>query len=158
MTASINSSADLLLVDTNIFIYSIDRQSEQKRQLAIEVLDRLRNAGAGAISTQIVGEFVNGATKRRGPNIGLEEALSRASDFMATFEVFGITAAITIEAMRGASRFRFAYWDAQLWATAFVNGIPVVLTEDFQSGGSFDGVRFVNPFDPGFDFDAVVGA
>ena len=50
-----------------------------------------------------------------------------------------------------------SYWDAQLWATARLNQVEVVLSEDFQDGRALDGVRFVNPFAPSFDLAALVG-
>jgi len=39
--------------------------------------------------------------------------------------------------------------DAQ-WATARLNQVPVVFSEDFRSGSLLEGVRFVNPFLPEF--------
>ncbi len=42
-------------------------------------------------------------------------------------------------------------FDAQLWATALLNQVPVIFSEDFASGASLEGVRLVNPFSSGFD-------
>jgi len=42
----------------------------------------------------------------------------------------------------------FSYWDAQIWATARLNQIPIVLSEDFAHGRRIEGVRFLNPFLP----------
>jgi len=39
-----------------------------------------------------------------------------------------------------------SFWDAQVWATAKLNQIPVVLSEDFASGCVIEGVQFENPF------------
>jgi len=39
-----------------------------------------------------------------------------------------------------------AYYDAQIWAAARLNQIPVVFSEDFNSGSTLEGVQFVNPF------------
>jgi predicted nucleic acid-binding protein len=52
---------------------------------------------------------------------------------------------------RGASDHKFAYFDAQLWATAKLNQIPVIFSEDFQNGASIEGVRFINPFNKEFN-------
>ncbi|WP_375504921.1 hypothetical protein [uncultured Nostoc sp.] len=38
------------------------------------------------------------------------------------------------------------FWDAQIWATARLNQIEEVYTEDFASGARVEGVRFTNPF------------
>ncbi len=39
-----------------------------------------------------------------------------------------------------------AFWDAQIWATAKLNQIPVVLSQGFASGSVIEGVLFENPF------------
>jgi hypothetical protein len=46
-----------------------------------------------------------------------------------------------------------AYWDAQIWASAKMNQIPVVFSEDFGDGVIIEGVRFVNPFSAGFNLE-----
>jgi predicted nucleic acid-binding protein len=32
-----------------------------------------------------------------------------------------------------------------------LNQVPVILSEDFNSGGILEGVHFLNPFDAGFN-------
>jgi predicted nucleic acid-binding protein len=49
-----------------------------------------------------------------------------------------------------------SYYDAQIWACARVNRIPLVLSEDFADGTVVEGVRFANPFAEGFDLDALL--
>lgn len=38
-----------------------------------------------------------------------------------------------------------------MWATARLNQIPVVLSEDFEDGRVVNGVQFLNPFSRTFD-------
>jgi hypothetical protein len=38
----------------------------------------------------------------------------------------------------------FGFWDAQIWATARLNQIEEVYSEDFASGATVEGVRFTN--------------
>lgn len=45
-------------------------------------------------------------------------------------------------------RWGMSFWDALLWATANLHGVPTIYTEDGQAAPELDGVRFVNPFDP----------
>ncbi len=63
-----------------------------------------------------------------------------------SFQTLDITPMIMLEAARGVQEHKFSYWDSQIWAAARLNQIPVILTEDFQPGSSFEGVRFGNPF------------
>jgi predicted nucleic acid-binding protein len=47
----------------------------------------------------------------------------------------------------------FSHWDAQIWATARLNQIPVVFSEDFSDGQVVEEVRCINPFAPGFQIE-----
>ena len=59
-----------------------------------------------------------------------------------------MTGAIVLEAIRGVKEYQLSFWDAQIWATAKLNQIPVVYSEDFNVGAIIEGVRFINPLDP----------
>ena len=63
----------------------------------------------------------------------------------------GLTLPVIREATRGALEYNFPYYDAQIWATARMHPIQVVLSEDFQHRQIVEGVLFFNPF--GEDFD-----
>lgn len=43
-------------------------------------------------------------------------------------------------------RFRLSWWDSLIVAAAQASGCGFLLSEDFQEGQSFDGVRVLNPF------------
>jgi len=51
------------------------------------------------------------------------------------------------------SEHQLAYYDAQVWATAHLNQIPVIFSGDFQDGQVLEGVRFSNPFSDNFDLN-----
>ena len=51
-----------------------------------------------------------------------------------------------VEAARGVRDHNLSFWEAQIWATAKLNQIPVVLSQDFTSGSVVEGVRFLDPF------------
>ncbi len=60
---------------------------------------------------------------------------------------------IVLEAARGVRDHQFSFWDAQIWATARLNQISVVFSEDFNPGWITEGVRFVNPFAADFQIE-----
>lgn len=62
---------------------------------------------------------------------------------------------MTLEAVRGVRTYKMAYWDAQIWASARLHQIPLIFTEDFNVGAVIEGVRFVNPFEEGFNLDRI---
>lgn len=143
------------LVDTNVPVYAIDPRHPFKQQRAIEVLDRLDAAGRGIVGVQSLNEFMFVATRRITPPLPVADAGRIVRYLLRHWRVLPLTPEVTIEAIRGVELHRLAWWDALVWAAAHVNGIPAVLSEDFNPGAMLDGVRFVNPFDPTFDLASL---
>lgn len=140
----------LVLIDTNVLVYAYDRGEHQKQQQATQILDALFTSGAGILSAQTLAEFFRAVTRGAAPILSVEQALTQVLDLSQAWTVLEITAAIVLEAARGVRDHQFAYWDAQIWATAKLNQIAIVLTEDFPSAQVIEGVQFVNPFAPNF--------
>ena len=139
-----------VLVDTNLLIYSHDPADPSKQQRAIEVLDHLHSTGAGRLSTQTLAEFFAVAIRGKKPLLTAKQAAQQLENLSSSWPVLNITPLIVIDAARGVRSHKFAYWDSQLWATARLNQIPVIFTEDFDVGATIEGIRFVNPFAAGF--------
>jgi predicted nucleic acid-binding protein len=66
--------------------------------------------------------------------------------FAEIFSVLPLTPSIVLEALGGVRDHSMSYYDAQIWAAAKLAQIPVVLSEDFPTGATIEGVQFVNPF------------
>jgi len=49
------------------------------------------------------------------------------------------------------------FWDAILRATAKLNQVPTILTEDFSDGRVVEGIRYMNPLTPSFSLESVSG-
>lgn len=137
-------------VDTNILIYAYDTSNPDKQTAALQTLDRLVTSGTGVISTQVLAEFfVMVTSDRKFPNaLSIVEAGNRIQNYILAWEVVEVTGAIVLEAIRGVKEYQLSFWDAQIWATAKLNQIPVVYSEDFNVGAIIEGVRFINPLDP----------
>jgi predicted nucleic acid-binding protein len=146
--------ADRILVDTNILLYAYDRGEPAKQPMALALLDRLVAHDLGALTPQVLAEFFVNATKKLQPPLTIEEAHSRVQNYLLSWEILDITGTVVLEAVRGVRNYRMPYWDAQIWASARLNQIPIVLSEDFGDGVVIEGVRFVNPFDTGFNLEA----
>lgn len=74
------------------------------------------------------------------------------------FPVHDTTLRVVLEALRATTRYQMHYYDAQIWAVARVNHIPLVLSEDLADGAAIEGVRFANPFAEGLNLHAVLVA
>jgi len=117
------------------------------------VLERLNILGSGRLSVQSLGEFFRAVTRGTPPMLRLTEAARQVDLLARGWPVIDLTPMIVLEAVRGVRDHRLAYWDAQIWAGARLNQIPVVFSENFGGRSVLDGVRFVNPFATGFDIE-----
>jgi len=143
-----------ILVDTNVLVYYYDHNSPEKQERADLVLNCLRETGLGCLSTQNLAEFVNAARRKLDPPLTAAEAFEQVSLFASSWPVFDLTPQIVLEAARGVRDHGLAYYDAQIWAAARLNQIPIIFSEDFQDGRILEGVRFANPFSQAFDLEA----
>ena len=135
-----------VLVDTNVLVYAVDPASPRKQRRAIEVLERLVQAGSGVLSAQSLSEYFAVVTRKLSPPIPAEQARRNLVHLCRIWPVESLTAAVVVEAARGAIRHGMSFWDAQIWATAKLHGAAEVLSEDFTDGRIMDGIRFTNPF------------
>jgi len=125
-----------------------------KQQAAMGLLRTLESNARSFLSTQVLGEFFNTITRLL-PPLMRSAAEQAVDDFCETFTVLPLTVEIVKAATVESGRLQMSYWDALIWATAKLNNVGVVLTEDIQSAGLVEGVRFVNPFAPDFDLASI---
>lgn len=140
-----------VLVDTNLLVYAHDPSDPIKQAEAIDVLAHLHSIGIGRLSTQTLGEFFAATTRGKAPLLSAAKASTQVQNLASSWIIYEITSMIVIEAVRGVRTHKFSYWDSQLWATARLNQVPVIFTEDFNIGATIDGVRFVNPYAADFE-------
>lgn len=145
--------SDRVFVDTNVLVYAYDRSEPEKQRQALEVLDRLAVTGVGTISTQVLAEFFVAVTRKISAPLSVAEAHERVKNYLQSWAVVDLTGMIVLEAARGVRDHQFSFWDAQIWATARLNQVPVIFSEDFTDGAVIEGIRFVNPFAESFDIE-----
>ncbi len=139
------------LIDTNILVYLYDQRDPQRQDLARRVLSEVEALGIGRLSVQALSEFFSVVTRKLSPPLTAGEALEQVTLLVQVWPVLDLTPLVVLEAGRGARDHGLSYYDAQMWATARLNQVPVILSEDFQTGRLLEGVRFVNPLTPDFD-------
>jgi len=142
-----------ILIDTNILVYSFDLAEAKKQKLARELLARLQLHQQGCLSTQCVGEFFSVVSRGKLSKMTLAEGITQVEYFLQSFPIFPLTSGIVREAVRAVRSYQIPYYDAQIWACAHLNQIPIVFSEDFSDGQFLEGVRFVNPFAETFELE-----
>jgi predicted nucleic acid-binding protein len=136
-----------ILLDTNVLVYVYDTSAPLKRSMARSTLGALAKAGVGAVSTQVLSEFFSVTTRL---TLNPQEALVELQHQLEVWTVLQVTTEVILAAARAVRDHRLNFWDAQLWAAAKVHGLGTIFSEDFSSGSTLGGVKFINPFEPGF--------
>jgi predicted nucleic acid-binding protein len=137
------------LVDTNILVYRCDPRDPAKREAARTVLRQGAAAGDFRIAHQSLVEFVNSVIRQRGadsPLMTREDATRQAELFIAEFPILYPDEQIFRSALRGMMAYKISWFDAHLWAYAECNGIPEIISEDFEHGRMYGAVTVRNPF------------
>jgi predicted nucleic acid-binding protein len=142
---------DTVLIDTNLLVYMYDRSEPDRQRQAIDLLRRVYRAQSGTVSAQVLSEFYNTTTRKLSPPLTSMQARAQLDRLARVWPVFPVTSHVVFEAIRGMDVYQFSFWDAQIWAVARLNQVPVILSEDFNPGAAIEGVHFVNPFAPDFD-------
>lgn len=128
-------------LDTNILVYSFGENDPHKRGVARALVE----SGNATISSQILSELANVLTRRLGFTPG--EARSRIGHIAGRCEVVAVTPAVVSDALRIMERYRYAFFDSQIIATALAAGMPMLYSEDLHDGQRIDGALTIrSPF------------
>ena len=133
-------------LDTNIFAYTFDVKAPAKAKRAAQLLRRAAGTGEGIVSYQVVQEFFNVALRRFSQPMSVAEAEQYLITVFRPLLAVHSSAAIYIEALRIAGKYRFAWYDALILAAALESRCKTLYSEDFQHGREIESVRIENPF------------
>src|ERR1700685_143721 len=133
-------------LDTNIFAYTFDPKAPAKAKKAAQLIRRAADTGQGIVSYQVVQEFFNVALRRFSQPMSVAEAEQYLITVFRPLLAVHSSAAIYIEALRIAGKYRFAWYDALILAAALESRCKTLYSEDFQHGREIESVRIENPF------------
>jgi predicted nucleic acid-binding protein len=86
------------------------------------ILENLHQANNGCISVQSLAEFMNVGLKKLKPPLSPDKAIYQVQLMQNLWQIFDLTPEIVLTAGRGVRDYRLAYYEAQIWATALMNG------------------------------------
>jgi predicted nucleic acid-binding protein len=104
----------------------------------------VRNADYGT-SGQVLQEFYTVVTNKGGRPLTPDEAFAWI-EFLVRLPCVPIDAALVMDAIATAERYRIAYWDGAIVAAAERLGASTLYTEDLNHGQIYGSVRAENPF------------
>ena len=132
-----------IFVDTNIFVYTIDRDLPAKQRRAQEAIASARGKDQLVVSTQVMQELYAVITRKKGLNLVLAKETVRRLEHM---EVVTVTPELIWEAIDCSVLSGISFWDALIVVSAESARCERIWTEDLQEGQVIRGVRVENPF------------
>jgi len=135
----------IVFVDTNVLVYAEDRAHLAKHGVARGWLRALWLRRTGRVSTQVLNEFYNVATRKLQPAMPAGDARAEVRRYQR-WQPWMVDHATVEAAWAVESRYGLNCWDALMVAAAQQQGCAALLTEDLQHDQVIDGVRILNPF------------
>jgi predicted nucleic acid-binding protein len=130
-------------LDTNILLYGYDLDAPSKRLVAQAFIEQgWARLGHSAVSVQVLQEFhVNFVRSGHAP----AEASAVVGDF-SLWPVIDNSLALFRLGLSLQARWQLSLWDAMILAAAKTSGARELLSEDFNHGRDYGGIRAINPF------------
>ncbi len=132
-------------LDTNILVYTFDSREPDKQARAIELVTEALQ-GHGIISSQVVQEFLNVASRKFAQPLSAADCRSYLDTVLEPLcEVFP-----TIDLYRRAveliERWKYSLYDSLIVAAALDGACRTLYSEDLHAGQVIEGLTIVNPF------------
>lgn len=133
-------------IDTNVFIYRLERLDERKAAIAEEIIREGIETGNACISFQVVSETLN--TVLRKAEIPLDSDSAREYLESVLAPLYRVPATINLyhRAIDVQARYGYGFYDSLIVAAALSEGCSRLYTEDLQDGQRIEGLTIVNPF------------
>lgn len=133
----------VVFVDTNVFLYALDRSEPQKQDAARAWRAILWKSRLGRTSFQVLQEFyANVAYKWPEAR---NEARAEVRDLLSWRPV-AVNQAILEHGWKLQDRYSLSFWDSLIVAAANSLACRYLLTEDLQADQNLDGVTVISPF------------
>ena len=135
-------------VDTNVLLYSVDRDEPAKQLKAQQLLTRLHSATEPTILLwQVLGELVQQLRRWRDRGkLTPAEFSQHIQAFRHLFPLVLPTADAFDRAMALAERFSLSHWDSMILGACQSAGATRLYTEDIGAPRIIDGIELTNPF------------
>lgn len=134
---------DKIFVDTNVLVYSMDSHDPKKRDTSRRLLETFRNDAVGAISTQVVQEFIVSSTQKLHADPLVVKQVIHSFSF---FELVMIDSEMIQEAIDIHVLNKVSFWDALIVAAAERAQCNILWSEDLNAGQLIRGIQIVNPY------------
>ena len=143
LTGTSFMSGEKYTLDTNILIYSIDRQAGKRHQQSIELIEKMSQRDC-VLTLQALSEFYSAVTRK--DKMPRDDAEAQVNDWMILFPIVNVEPGVLKRAMKTVSDHQFSFWDAMLLETAVQACVTRFFSEDMQHDRLWKGMSIQNPY------------
>jgi predicted nucleic acid-binding protein len=133
-------------LDTNIFIYTFDRNAPDKADRADRLVTEALATGAGMISFQVAQEFVAAARKPFRMAMSFEQIEKYWDATLRPLLSVHTSPGLFVRTLDLARRDQLSWYDALIVAAALQGGCEVLYSEELKHGRRFGDMVVQNPF------------
>ena len=133
-------------LDTNVFVYSLDKSSPAKQKRATQLVREAAATGKGIVSYQVVQEFFSVALRGFADVMSIAEAEQYLGTVFRPMLAVQSSQALLADALRLYERYRLSWYDSLIVAAALEAECGVLYSEDMHHGQTFGDLRIDNPF------------
>lgn len=132
-------------VDTNLWVYRLDRREPDKSAFVRDWLHKLAAEHEIVVSTQVMIELRSVVTRKFEPPLSPDDTRV-ALEVLSAFEVVGTHSSLVLDAHELSLRERLSWFDALILESAIRSHCDVLYSEDFDHHRRFGGLTVLNPF------------
>ncbi len=133
-------------LDTNIFVDSFDRSAPAKSSRALQLIREAIATHKGVVGYQVVQEFFNVALRRFARPMTAREATEYLTTVFLPLLAVHSSPVLFRSALELGERYRLAWYDALIVASAVTADCAILYSEDLQHGQRFADLEVRNPF------------
>jgi predicted nucleic acid-binding protein len=136
----------MFFLDTNVFVYTFDREDQDKQRVAREWVRQALLTQRGMTGAQVVQEFMNVALKKFESPMGVTEAREYLNGVMRPLCQHFPTMPSFDRALLIREETGYAWYDSLIVTAAVEAKCSWLISEDLQHGRKIGSVTVHNPF------------
>jgi predicted nucleic acid-binding protein len=136
---------DKFFLDTNILVYSFSPDIE-KEKISKGLVETALKSKKGAISYQVVQEFINVSTKKFTVPFTFSDIKLYTNFILLPLCTVHSSFVLFDKALDIKNEFKYSFYDSLIIASALESGCKILYSEDLQNRQRIGSLEIINPF------------
>ena len=133
-------------LDTNILVYSFDHSDSAKQTEAVRLIKTALQTGKGVISSQVVQEFINVATRKFEATFTIEDCRKYLDSVLSGLCRVFTSIELYKHSLDIMARWGYSHYDSLIIAAALQADCEMLYSEDLHHHQKIRGLTIVDPF------------